>query len=103
MEINKRMVNGFDQYSRIFYPSNFDPNKKYPLVVYVYGGPHAQMITNSWLGGGNLWMHYMAENGYIVYTQDNRGSSHRGLVLKTRYTDNLERQKWRINWMVWLS
>ena len=82
MEINKRMVNGFDQYSRIFYPSNFDPNKKYPVVVYVYGGPHAQMITNTWLGGGNLWMHYMAENGYIVYTQDNRGSSHRGLAFE---------------------
>ena len=82
MEINKRMVNGFDQYSRIFYPSNFDPNKKYPVVVYVYGGPHAQMITNTWLGGGNLWMHYMAENGYIVYTQDNRGSAHRGLAFE---------------------
>lgn len=82
IEINKRMVNGVDQYSRIFYPSNFDPNKKYPVVVYVYGGPHAQMITNSWLGGGNLWMHYMAENGYIVYTQDNRGSAHRGLAFE---------------------
>jgi dipeptidyl-peptidase-4 len=82
IEINKRMVNGFDQYSRIFYPSNFDPNKKYPVVVYVYGGPHAQMITNTWLGGGNLWMHYMAENGYIVYTQDNRGSAHRGLTFE---------------------
>lgn len=82
MEIKKRMVNGFEQYSRIFYPSHFDPNKKYPVVVYVYGGPHAQMITNSWLGGGNLWMHYMAENGYIVYTQDNRGSSHRGLAFE---------------------
>jgi dipeptidyl aminopeptidase/acylaminoacyl peptidase len=45
IEINKRMVNGVDQYSRIFYPSNFDPKKKYPVVVYVYGGPHAQMIT----------------------------------------------------------
>jgi dipeptidyl-peptidase-4 len=82
IEINKRMVNGVDQYSRIFYPSNFDPKKKYPVVVYVYGGPHAQMITNSWLGGGNLWMHYMAENGYIVYTQDNRGSAHRGLAFE---------------------
>lgn len=82
MEVNKRKVNGFDQYSRIFYPSNFDPNKKYPVVVYVYGGPHAQMITNTWLGGGNLWMHYMAENGYVVYTQDNRGSAHRGLAFE---------------------
>lgn len=40
------------------------------------------MITNTWLGGGNLWMHYMAENGYIVYTQDNRGSAHRGLAFE---------------------
>jgi len=82
MEVNKRWVNGTEQYYRIFYPSHFDPNKKYPVVVYVYGGPHAQMITNSWLGGGNLWMHYMAENGYIVYTQDNRGSAHRGLAFE---------------------
>ncbi|MEK0440445.1 MAG: hypothetical protein RLZZ504_1361, partial [Bacteroidota bacterium] len=82
MEVNKRWVNGTEQYYRIFYPSHFDPNKKYPVVVYVYGGPHAQMITNSWLGGGNLWMHYMAENGYIVYTQDNRGSGHRGLAFE---------------------
>jgi dipeptidyl aminopeptidase/acylaminoacyl peptidase len=95
MEINKRMVNGFEQYSRTFYPSNFDPNKKYPVVVYVYGGPHAQMITNTWLGGGNLWMHYMAENGYIVYTQDNRGSAHRGLAV-----DNWAPQRWLINSMV---
>ena len=67
---------------RLIYPSNFDASKKYPVMVYVYGGPHAQMITNTWLGGGNLWMHYMAENGYIVYTQDNRGSSHRGLAFE---------------------
>ena len=103
MEINKRMVNGFEQYSRTFYPSNFDPNKKYPVVVYVYGGPHAQMITNTWLGGGNLWMHYMAENGYIVYTQDNRGSAHRGLAFENavhrqlgtaEMADQLDGLKW---------
>jgi dipeptidyl-peptidase-4 len=66
-------------FTRTFYPPNFDINKKYPVVVYVYGGPHAQMVTNSWLGGGNLWMAYMASKGYIVFTLDNRGSSHRGL------------------------
>ncbi len=82
VEIGKRLVNGIDQYHRIFFPFDFDPNKKYPVVVYVYGGPHAQMITESWLGGGNLWMHYMAQQGYIVYTQDNRGSSHRGLAFE---------------------
>ncbi|MFN5415989.1 MAG: DPP IV N-terminal domain-containing protein, partial [Flavobacteriia bacterium] len=52
---------GSDLYTRLIKPSNFDPNKKYPVMVYVYGGPHAQMITNSWLDGANLWMHWMAE------------------------------------------
>jgi dipeptidyl-peptidase-4 len=47
-------------------------------VVYLYGGPHAQMITNSWLGGANLWFHYMAQKGYLVFTLDNRGSEARG-------------------------
>ena len=65
-------------YTRMIKPSNFDPNKKYPVLVYVYGGPHAQMITNSWLDGANLWMYWMAEQGYIVFTLDNRGSGERG-------------------------
>jgi dipeptidyl-peptidase-4 len=70
---------GTELYIRTFYPVDFDPKKKYPVVVYVYGGPHAQMIQNRWLGGGNLWMAYMASKGYIVFTLDNRGSSNRGL------------------------
>ena len=65
-------------YTRLIKPSNFDPNKKYPVMVYVYGGPHAQMITNSWLDGANLWMYWMAEQGYLVFTLDNRGSGERG-------------------------
>jgi dipeptidyl-peptidase 4 len=59
-------------------PSNFDSRKKYPVLVYVYGGPHAQLVTNSWLGGSRLWMHYLAEQGYIIFTVDNRGSANRG-------------------------
>jgi dipeptidyl-peptidase-4 len=70
-------------FTRTFYPPNFDATKKYPVVVYVYGGPHAQMVTNSWLGGGNLWMAYMASQGYIVFTLDNRGSSHRGFEFES--------------------
>lgn len=73
---------GVTLFTRTFYPPNFDSTKKYPVVVYVYGGPHAQMITNSWLGGGNLWMAYMATQGYIVFTLDNRGSAHRGLAFE---------------------
>lgn len=70
---------GVELFTRMFYPADFNPKKKYPVVVYVYGGPHAQMIQNTWLGGGNLWMACMASKGYIVYTLDNRGSANRGL------------------------
>lgn len=71
-----------DLYTRMIKPSNFDPSKKYPVMVYVYGGPHAQMVTNSYLGGANLWMHWMAEQGYIVFTVDNRGSDNRGVAFE---------------------
>lgn len=74
--------NGIDLYTRMIKPSNFDPTKKYPVLVYVYGGPHAQMITNSWLGGASLWMHWMAEQGYLVFTLDNRGSAERGVAFE---------------------
>ncbi len=63
---------------RVIKPFGFEEGKKYPLIVYVYGGPHAQMITNSWLGGARMWEHYMAQQGYLVAVLDNRGSAHRG-------------------------
>jgi dipeptidyl-peptidase-4 len=69
---------GSKLYTRMIKPSDFDPKKKYPVLVYVYGGPHAQMITNSWMDGASLWMYYMAEQGYLVFTVDNRGSANRG-------------------------
>ena len=71
-------------YSRLIKPSDFDPNKKYPVLVYVYGGPHAQLITNSWLDGASLWMYWMAEQGYLVYTIDNRGSGERGFDFESQ-------------------
>ncbi len=72
-----------DLYTRLIKPSNFDPTKKYPVMVYVYGGPHAQMITNSYLDGANLWMYWMAEQGYLVFTVDNRGSDNRGFAFES--------------------
>ncbi len=63
---------------RIILPADFDPNKKYPAIVYVYGGPHAQLVTDSWLGGAGLWDYYMAQEGFILFTLDNRGSANRG-------------------------
>ncbi|MEO8235265.1 MAG: DPP IV N-terminal domain-containing protein [Flavobacterium sp.] len=72
-----------DLFTRLIKPSNFDASKKYPVLVYVYGGPHAQMITNSYLDGANLWMYWMAEQGYLVFTVDNRGSDNRGFVFES--------------------
>ena len=72
-----------DLYTRLIKPSNFDATKKYPVMVYVYGGPHAQMITNSYLDGANLWMYWMAEQGYLVFTVDNRGSDNRGFAFES--------------------
>lgn len=63
---------------RIIYPSNFDATKKYPVMVYVYGGSHAQLVTNRWLAGGGYFDYYMAQQGYVVFTLDNRGSDARG-------------------------
>jgi dipeptidyl-peptidase-4 len=69
---------GQDLYTRIIKPYNFDPNKKYPVIVYVYGGPHAQLITDSWLAGAGIYLNYLAQEGFIVFTLDNRGSADRG-------------------------
>lgn len=65
-------------YSRMILPPNFDKYKKYPVIVYVYGGPHAQLVHNRWMGGARMWQHYMAQKGYIAFTLDNRGSAGRG-------------------------
>jgi len=64
--------------ARVIFPPEFDESKKYPVFVYVYGGPHAQLITDSWLGGAGLFLNWMATKGYIVFTLDNRGSANRG-------------------------
>ena len=68
-----------DIYYRLIKPADMDPNKKYPAIVYVYGGPHAQMVTGGWQNGARGWDIYMANKGYIMFTIDNRGSSNRGL------------------------
>lgn len=70
--------NGMPLHARLIKPSNFDASKKYPVVVYVYNGPHVQLVTNTYLGGASLWMHYLAQQGYLVFTVDGRGSANRG-------------------------
>lgn len=74
-----RNKNGAPLYCRLYKPTNFDSARKYPVIVYWYGGPHAQLILNSWNGGsGDYWFQYMAERGYVIFTVDPRGSDNRG-------------------------
>jgi dipeptidyl-peptidase-4 len=71
-------VEGTDLHCRMFKPVNFDSTKKYPVIVYLYNGPHSQMVTNTWMAGGELWYQYMAQKGFIVFTLDGRGTNYRG-------------------------
>ena len=68
----------YDNWYRLIKPKDFDPSKKYPLIVYVYGGPHSQMVKNTYMAELRRWEMYMAQRGYIVYVQDNRGTQNRG-------------------------
>ncbi len=68
----------YDNWYRLIKPKDFDPEKKYPVIVYVYGGPHSQMVRNTFMAELRRWEMYMAQRGYIVYVQDNRGTSNRG-------------------------
>jgi len=76
-------------YYRLIKPLNFDPSKKYPVIVYVYGGPHAQMISNVWLYGASMWQMFMAQQGFVIFTLDNRGSANRGIKFEQAIFRNL--------------
>ena len=71
-----------DLYYRMVKPHDFDATKKYPTVVYVYGGPHAHNVEASWHWGSRSWETYMAQKGYIVFILDNRGSENRGIAFE---------------------
>ena len=72
----------FENYYRLIYPKDFDASRKYPLILYVYGGPHSQMVQDSWLGNIRMWEMLMAQKGYLVYVQDNRGTENRGAAFE---------------------
>ncbi|MCF8309739.1 MAG: S9 family peptidase [Bacteroidales bacterium] len=78
-----RAEDGSKLYYRMIKPHDFDSTKKYPVFIYVYGGPHAQLVNNSHLGGGNIFLNYLASQGYIVFTLDNRGSANRGFEFES--------------------
>ena len=67
-----------DLYYRMVKPFDFDSSKQYPVAIYVYGGPHSQMVKDSWRYGSGGWEMHMAQKGYIVFVMDNRGTSYRG-------------------------
>ena len=67
-----------DLYYRMVKPVNFDPTKKYPTIIYVYGGPHAHNVDARWHWASRSWETYMAQKGYLLFILDNRGSENRG-------------------------
>ncbi|HHG86032.1 MAG TPA: S9 family peptidase, partial [Bacteroidetes bacterium] len=67
-----------DLWARMFTPPNLDKSKKYPVLVYVYNGPGVQLVRNTWMGAAPLWMPWMADQGYIVFSVDGRGSANAG-------------------------
>lgn len=72
-----------DLYCRLIKPVNFDPAMKYPVIIYVYGGPHVQLINKSWTGGAGFFLNWLAQKGYVVFSLDNRGSSNRGFAFES--------------------
>ncbi len=81
---------GTDLYCKLIKPADFDASKKYPVIVYVYGGPHAQLVTNSFTRGRyDLWFQLMAQKGYCIFILDNRGSENRGLTFEQATFRNL--------------
>ncbi len=94
----------FQNYYRLIYPKDFNPEKKYPVILYVYGGPHSQMVQDSWLGQIRMWEMLMAQKGYLVYVQDNRGTQNRGSAYEKAINRRcgqaeMEDQMVGINWL----
>ncbi|MDO4770770.1 S9 family peptidase [Porphyromonas sp.] len=78
-----------DLYYKMTRPRVLEAGKKYPVIVYVYAGPHAQLVIDSWRGLHQNWDNYMAQEGYIVFTVDSRGSAHRGMEFESVTHRNL--------------
>lgn len=76
-------------YGKLILPTNFDSSRRYPVIVYLYNGPHVQLIKDGFPESGNLWYEYMAQRGYVVFSMDGRGSSNRGKKFEQAVFRNL--------------
>lgn len=95
---------GHDLHCRLIKPVDFDPNKKYPVMIYVYGGPHVQLVQERYLGAARPFLQYMAQKGYVVFTLDNRGSADRGrtfeqAIFRQCGTAEVADQMVGVNWL----
>ncbi len=90
-----RTSDGVDLNYLIMFPDDFDPSKKYPVIVYGYGGPGSQNVFNRWRENRQLWHHMMTQKGFIIFTLDNRGTGGRGKSFKNLSYKDLG--KWVVN------
>ena len=79
--------------AELFYPPNFDAGRRYPVLIYVYGGPYAQVVRDRWGGSRYLWHAMMAQHGYLIFSLDNRGSGARGHAWETAIDRRFGRQE----------
>jgi dipeptidyl-peptidase-4 len=80
---------GLRLHGATYRPSLLEPGKRYPLIVSVYGGPHAQRVANEWLMTVDLRAQYLAQQGYVVFKLDNRGSANRGFAFEAALADRM--------------
>jgi dipeptidyl-peptidase-4 len=81
--VTLKAEDGTPLYGKLITPANMDKSKKYPVIVYLYNGPHVQLVKNSFPATGNLWYDYLTQRGYVVFTMDGRGSSNRGMAFES--------------------
>ena len=109
MELNKKMKVEYETHRKTFgsfttsigtqlnyytiKPKNFDKNKKHPVLIYVYGGPGNQQVTNSYGYSDYYWYHMLAEKGYVVFCFDGRGTGGRGAQFKKQTYGDLGRME----------
>ncbi len=82
-QVTLKADDGTPLYGKLITPANMDKSKKYPVIVYLYNGPHVQLVKNSFPASGNLWYDYLTQRGYVVFTMDGRGSSNRGMAFES--------------------